>query len=124
MSGDKEAMRAAVDAALAVADDVANGRVSPSQLEAAAAEECQALFGAVVGAGDALWELHVDVARQVLALGGVPANELAEWLAVTRAAEAEAEAESEAGAAPESGGSWIEQALAELADDGEDVAGV
>ncbi|EHI13167.1 hypothetical protein [Mycolicibacterium thermoresistibile] len=108
------AQQAAIKSAMAVARDVAEGRLQPDQLDALAADECRALFGTVVGAGDALWELHVDVARQVLALGGVPANELAEWLAVTRAAEAEAEPEAEVG------GSWIERALAQLGDGDED----
>ena len=43
-----------------------------------------ALFGVVAGPTDALWSLHVDIARQVLAKGGVSADELSEWLAVAR----------------------------------------
>ena len=39
--------------------------------------ECRELFGTVL-------PLHVDIARQVLALDGMPADELAEWLAVAR----------------------------------------
>ena len=46
--------------------------------------KCRELFGTVVGDGDPLWDLHRDIARQVLALDGVPADELSEWLAVAR----------------------------------------
>lgn len=84
MSTVVQAKKLAVEAALSVADEVAKGVVSARDLEGAAEAECRALFGMVVGVGDPLWGLHVDVARQVLSLGGVPANELAEWLAVAR----------------------------------------
>lgn len=74
----------AIKAASSVARDVADGRLDPADLEATAVAECRALFGTVAGPGDPLWALHLDVARQVLALDGVPADELAEWLAVAR----------------------------------------
>lgn len=107
----KAAMKAAVDAAMSVAEDVVAGRMQPAALEAQAVTECRNLFARVAGPGDPLWELHVDVARQVLAVGGgIPANELAEWTAVTTAAEA-------GSAGVTSGPSWIEQMLAEDADD-------
>lgn len=77
-------MKAVVKAALAVAKDVAEGRVSPAQLDDAALEACRSVFGTVAGPDDPLWPLQADVARQVLAAGGVPANELQEWLAVQR----------------------------------------
>jgi hypothetical protein len=60
--------------------------------------------------------LHVEVARQVLAVGGgVPVDELAEWVAVYRAAEAEA-AELAAAVPAVRGPSWIETVLAEVED--------
>lgn len=84
----KAARKAGVDAAMSVAEDVAIGRLDTAQLDAAVAAECRTLFARVEGPDDPLWELHVEVARQVLAVGGgIPAGELAEWLAVTRAAE-------------------------------------
>ncbi len=43
------------------------------------------MFGLVIGAGDPCFELHRDVARQVLALGGIGLDELREWLAVLEA---------------------------------------
>lgn len=102
--------QAAIKAAMSVARDVAGGQLDAGALEDAAVAECRALFGAVVGPGDALWPMHVDVARQVLAVGAgwISADELAEWVAVYRAGE---------GAAPAGGGSWIERALAEGGDE-------
>lgn len=76
--------RDAVEAAMALADDVAEGRLTPAQLEAQAAAELRALFGTVVGEGDPAWPVQLDVARGVLAAGGIPADELSEWLAVAR----------------------------------------
>ena len=73
----------AIKAAMSVAREVAEGRMDPQELAAAAAEECRELFATVAGPGDVLWELHVEVARRVLALDGIPVDELAEWLAVT-----------------------------------------
>jgi len=113
----KTAMKAAVTAALAIAEDVTAGQLDVAALDALALEECRGLFSRVVGPGDVLWDLHVEVARQVLAVGGgVPVDELAEWVAVYRAAEVEA---AELAAVPAvRGPSWIETALAEDADVG------
>ena len=83
----------AIKAAMAVGRDVAEGRLNPAALEAAAVAECRQLVGQVIGPGDALWPLQVEVARGVLAAGGVPANELAEWLAVQRQAEGDADSD-------------------------------
>lgn len=106
----KAARKAGVDAAMSVAEDVATGRLDTAQLDAAVAAECRALFARVEGPDDPLWDLHVEVARQVLAVGGgIPAGELAEWLAVTRAAEGVA-AESEAA----EGGDWTAEACDEV----------
>jgi hypothetical protein len=76
--------RDVIDAAMSVAEDVAESRLDPMQLNQAIADECRELFGTVVGDGDPLWPLHIDVARQVLAVGGLSADELSEWLAVAR----------------------------------------
>lgn len=101
----------AIMAVMQVAKDLAEGRLSPADVEGPAVDQCRELFGRVAGVGDPLWELQCDVARRVLAAGGVPAHELAEWLAVQRLAEGvEAEAEP----------SWVERVLAEGADDAPD----
>ena len=92
-----------------VAEDLAAGRISVAEVEGPAVAQCEALFGTVAGPGDPLWDLQCEVARRVLGRGGIPANELAEWLAVTRLAE---------GPRP----SWIERALAAGADDAGDDA--
>lgn len=73
-----------VTAAMSIAEDAAQGRLDPATVEAQAATELRKLFGTVVGEGDVAWPVQLDVARQVLALGGIPATELAEWLAVER----------------------------------------
>ncbi|UVT31519.1 hypothetical protein SEA_MASK_87 [Mycobacterium phage Mask] len=109
----KAAKKAGVDAAMSIAEDIATGKLAVDQLDAAAAAEARALFGRVEGPDDPLWELHVDVARQVLAVGGgIPANELAEW--------AEVERRAEGGSDEVPARSWIEDALALGADDDED----
>lgn len=102
----------AVRAAMAIARDIAEGRMDPAELAAVFAAEGREAFGRVAGPGDELWPLHVEVARQVLALGGVPVDELAEWVAVFRAAAGEPAVEAQP--------SWIEQALAAAADEERD----
>ena len=74
----------AIKAAASVARDVADGKLSPADLEAQAVAECRELFGTVIGEGDALWTLHADVARQAVSLGALSADELSEWAAVMR----------------------------------------
>lgn len=86
----RRAKESAVKAAMSIATDVTEGRLDPDVLDAQALDECRALFGRVAGPDDPLWSLHVDVARQVLMVGGgIPADELAEWAAVEKRAEDE-----------------------------------
>ncbi|UXA10756.1 flagellar hook-length control protein [Mycobacterium sp. SMC-8] len=73
-----------IKSAAAVARDAAEGRLSSADLDQAVADECRALFGVVAGPDDPLWPLHVDIARQVLAAGGLTAAEVAEWAAVLK----------------------------------------
>lgn len=101
----------AIKAAMSVAKDIAEGRIAPAQLADVALTECRSLFGAVVGPADPLWPLQAEVARQVLAAGGVPANELQEWLAVQRQRDG-----FEPRPTP-----WFEPLLAALADDEPDA---
>ncbi len=86
-----------ITAAMSIASDAADGKLSPTDLQATAVAECCELFGTVVGDGDALWTLHADVARQAIALGALSADELSEWAAVMRRRSGEA---SEAPAPP------------------------
>jgi hypothetical protein len=74
----------AIKAASSVARDIADGRVSPSELEGQAVAELRDMVGEVVGPDDPAWPLQCDITRRVLALDGLPADELAEWLAVAR----------------------------------------
>lgn len=104
----KAARKAAADEALDLAEDLAAARVDAADLVAAAVEAARDVAGTVTGPRDPVWELQVQICRDVLALGGVPADELAEWAAV------QADAEG-VGAAPAV--SWIEAALAAGAGD-------
>lgn len=73
-----------IKAATGIARDAAEGRLSPEQLDQAVALECRQLFATVMGGDDPLFAVQVDVARQVLAVGGIPATEVAEWTAVLK----------------------------------------
>lgn len=74
----------AIKAAASIARDVADGRLTPADLEHQAVAELHQLVGEVVGHGDPVWPLQVQIARGVLAAGGIPGDELSEWLAVAR----------------------------------------
>lgn len=77
-----------ISAAMGIAEGIAAGTVDPAALEAELAAECRALVGQVVGDGDPLWTLHVDITRQAIAAGALSADELSEWAAVVRRREA------------------------------------
>lgn len=77
--------RDAVAAAMSVAEDITSGALDPGQLESEVVAACRELLAVVVGEGDPLWPLQVEICRGVLAAGGaIGADELAEWLAVQR----------------------------------------
>jgi hypothetical protein len=71
-----------IKAATSVARDAAEGRLSPAALQEQSVAECRELFGTVAGPGDALWELQIEVTRDVLVQKGIPTHRLIEWLAV------------------------------------------
>ena len=96
MTSPRDPRTAMVDAAMDLAADITAGRLDPATLEAEAVEECRRTFARVAGPGDPYWGLQVEVARQVLAVGGgIGADELAEWVAVYRAADAMADDDDE-----------------------------
>ncbi|WNG94475.1 helix-turn-helix domain-containing protein [Mycobacterium sp. ITM-2016-00318] len=74
----------AINAAMGLAEDVAEGRLDPAVLKQQAVTELRALFGTVVGPDDPAWDVQADVARQAIALGALTADELSEWAAVMR----------------------------------------
>lgn len=82
-----------VKAAMSIARDAAEGKLDPARLDERLADELGRLFSDVVGQDDSLWPLQLDVARQVIALGGVPADELNEWAAALRHRDAEPSSE-------------------------------
>lgn len=101
-----------MDAAMDIAAAVTDGTIAPTEIEAATLAKCREAVGVVYGPHDPLWELHRDITRQYLHAGGLTVEELLEWVAVMRSRQPEPEQES--------GPSWIEQALAEGADDEDD----
>ncbi|BBY84693.1 flagellar hook-length control protein [Mycolicibacterium tokaiense] len=73
-----------VTAAMGIAKDAAEGRLGPTDLEAELQVELRNLLGVVVGPDDPAWPVQLDVARAVIAAGGIPTDELSEWVAVQR----------------------------------------
>lgn len=100
-----------VKAAMSVARDAADGKLDPASLSDRAVSECRELFSDVVGQDDPLWPLHLDIARQVLALGGVPADELSEWAAALRHRDAEPSSEPQPDGDPPEAVSTVSEAL-------------
>lgn len=105
----REAKREAVKAAMAVAEDITSGKLTPEAMDAQVCTECRQLYGTVTGPGDPLWDMHVDITRQVLGLDGIPVDELAEKVAAAR--------QSRQHGRPAAESSWIERVLAEQATD-------
>lgn len=104
---DKRAAAEVVRAALGLAEDMVAGKVQPEDLHPKAVAMAREVVGLVIGPQDPMWVLQCDIARQVIALGGIPANELGEWTAVFRQAEERQQ-------------SWVERVLA--SDDDADFA--
>lgn len=106
-----------IKAAMDIATDAAEGRLIPTELDNALAVACNELVGTVVGPDDPLFGLQTQIARQIIAAGGVPTDELAEWLAVQRRREgADADAttavatEGQGGAEPVTGADVLTEA--------------
>jgi hypothetical protein len=76
--------RDAINGSMSIAEDIAEGRLDPAALQDRAVAELRELVGTVAGPDDPCWPVQLDITRGVLALGGIPADELAEWLAVAR----------------------------------------
>jgi hypothetical protein len=93
-----------VKAAMSIATDAAEGRLDPAQLEHQAVGELSALMLIEPDAGSDLEALQAESARRVLARGGIPTDELAEWLAVQRRREnPDAATDGQGGAEPPPG---------------------
>lgn len=100
-----------MDAAMDIAAASVDGRIRPADIEAEVLAKCREYMGVVHGPDDQAWTLQIDICRQVLHAGGLTVDEVAEWLAVMR---------TRAGHVEQPAVSWIEQALADGAED-EDV---
>ncbi|MCV7223633.1 flagellar hook-length control protein [Mycolicibacterium elephantis] len=105
-----------VTAAMSVARDAAEGKIDPAALEQQAVTELGRLFSDVVGQDDPLWPLQLDVARQVLALGGVSADELNEWAAALRHRDAEPSSTADPATDPPEAVSAVSEALSPESD--------
>ncbi len=68
-----------IKASMSLARDAAEGRVSAPALDTELLAACRSLVGTVVGEADPLFDLQRDIARQVLACGGLSLDELREW---------------------------------------------
>lgn len=107
MTSTEDIINASFDLAAAVTD----GRIKPVDIEAEVVAKCCELVGVVHGPTDPMWALQIDITRQVLHANGLSVDEVAEWLAVMRSREGVID--------PAPAVSWIEQALADGADDDE-----
>jgi hypothetical protein len=75
---------AAAEAVAVLMTEVSEGRLTAATMADRAVQRCREIFGQCEGPTDPLWPVHVDVCRAVLGHGGLPASELAQWLAVAR----------------------------------------
>jgi hypothetical protein len=77
----------AAEAVAVLMTDVSEGRLTAATMADRAVQRCREVFGQCDGPADPLWQVHVDLCRAVLGHGGLPASELAQWLAVARSHE-------------------------------------
>ncbi|WP_409437217.1 hypothetical protein [Mycobacterium sp. SMC-14] len=75
---------AAAEAVAVLMTEVSEGRLTAAAMADRAAARCREVFGQCDGPTDPLWPVHVDLCRAVLGHAGLPASELAQWLAVAR----------------------------------------
>jgi hypothetical protein len=78
---------AAAEAVAVLMTGVSEGRLTAATMAEAAVRRCREVFGQCNGPTDPLWPVHVDICRQVFGHGGLPASEVAQWLAVARSRE-------------------------------------
>lgn len=78
---------AAAEAVAVLMTEVSEGRLTADTMADLAAQRIREVFGQCDGPTDPLWPVHVELARQVLGHGGLPAAELAQWLSVARSRE-------------------------------------
>jgi hypothetical protein len=74
----------AVDAVAVLMRQVAEGTLTGAVIASQAAQRCREVFAVCDGPSDPLWPAHVEICRSVLGFGGLPAAEVAQWLAVAR----------------------------------------
>lgn len=75
---------AAAEAVAVLMREVTEGRLTSATMADRAVQRCREVFGQCDGPTDPLWSVHVEICRSVLGHTGLPASELAQWLAVAR----------------------------------------
>jgi hypothetical protein len=75
---------AAAEAVAVLMTEVSEGKLTAATMADRAVQRCRKVFGQCDGPTDHLWPVHVDLCRAVLGHAGIPASELAQWLAVAR----------------------------------------
>jgi len=75
---------AAADAVAVLMAEVTSGDLTAATMADRAVQRCREVCGQCDGPTDPLWSVHVDLCRAVLGHAGLPASELAQWLAVAR----------------------------------------
>lgn len=78
---------AAAEAVAVLMTGVSEGRLTAATMAEAAETRCREVFGTCDGPTDPLWSVQIEIARQVLGHGGIPASELSQWLSVARSRE-------------------------------------
>lgn len=78
---------AAAEAVAVLMTEVSEGRLTVATMAERAVARCREVFGHCDGPTDPLWPVHVELAREVLGHGGLPAAELAQWTAAARSRE-------------------------------------
>ena len=75
---------AAAEAVAVLMTEVSEGRLTAVMMADRAVARCREMFGHCDGPTDVLWSVHLEICRAVLGHAGLPANEVAQFLAVAR----------------------------------------
>lgn len=79
-----QSRREFADGAMRLARDAAEGRIDPDDMVPAFLDETRELCGQVIGPGDPMWTVQVEITRDVLGLGGIPYDEMVAYVEIAR----------------------------------------
>jgi hypothetical protein len=116
---------AAAEAVAVLMTEVSAGTLTAATMADRAVARCREVFGQCDGPTDVLWSVHVEICRAVLGHGGLPASEVAQFLAVARNRENPGAAADSTGSvssaldalSPENGDADEDDDLADVPDD-------